>query len=133
MKVPSMLLMDTCALIWLVEDLNSLGSSAKSSIAGSPDSLHISAISALEISLLAAKKRIILPMEPFKWYSEAIKLHGITELPVTGEIAALSGKLPMIHKDPCDRIIIATAMLHKMKILTADDAFRKYEGVKVVW
>jgi PIN domain nuclease of toxin-antitoxin system len=128
-----MFLLDTCTLIWLVEDLSALGKNAKSTISENPDELYISAISALEITLLAAKKRIILPLAPFKWYSDAIRLHGIKELPVTGEIASCSGILPQIHKDPCDRIIIATAMLNRMKVLTADAVFREYGRVTVIW
>lgn len=128
-----MILLDTCALIWLVEDLSALGKAAKNAIAENPEELHISAITALEITLLSAKKRIILPSEPFKWYSDVLRLHGIRELPVTGEIASLSGKLPLIHKDPCDRIIIATAILNRMKVLTADEVFREYKAVTVIW
>ena len=128
-----MLLLDTCALIWLAEDLTALGKAARNAIAENPEDLHISAISALEITLLAAKRRIILPSEPFKWYSDAIRLHGIRELPVTGEIASLSGKLPLIHKDPCDRIIIATAVLNRIKVLTADEVFGEYKDVTVIW
>jgi PIN domain nuclease of toxin-antitoxin system len=128
-----MLLLDTCALIWLAGDLSSLGKNARKAIVENPEDLHVSAISALEISLLAAKKRIILPLEPYKWYSSAIRLHGIKELPVTGEIASLSGTLPPIHKDPCDRIIISTAILTRMKVLTADEVFRDYKHVTVIW
>lgn len=128
-----MILLDTCVLIWLVEDLTFLGKNARNAIAENPADLHISAISALEITLLSAKKRIILPSEPFKWYSDAIRLHGIKELAVNGEIAAESGKLPFIHRDPCDRIIIATAVLNRMKVLTADEVFGKYKNVTVIW
>ena len=128
-----MLLLDTCALIWLVEDLTALGKGARNAISENPEDLYISAITALEITLLSAKKRIILPSEPFKWYSDAVRLHGIRELPVTGEIASLSGKLPPVHKDPCDRIIIATAILNRMKVLTADEVFREYKDVAVIW
>ena len=53
-----MLLLDTCALIWLAEDLTALGKAARNAIAENPEELHISAISALEITLLATKKRI---------------------------------------------------------------------------
>ena len=70
-----MLLLDTCALIWLVEDLTALGKTARNAIAENPEDLHISAISALEITLLSAKKRIILPSEPFKWYSDLSLIH----------------------------------------------------------
>ncbi len=128
-----MLLLDTCALVWLVQDLSSLGEEAKTAISEDPENLHVSAISSLEITLLSEKKSIVLPTEPFKWYSDALRLHGIREVAVSGEIASLSGSLPPIHKDPCDRIIIATALTKRMRILTPDKMFRKYNGAKVVW
>lgn len=128
-----MLILDTCALIWLVDDLSKLTRKAERSIVDNGDELFVSAISALEISLLVSKGRIELPMEPFKWYGEALRLHGLREVAVDGEIASLSGNLPAIHKDPCDRIIIATAMIKKQTIITVDRVFKEYPGVKVVW
>ncbi len=128
-----MLLLDTCALIWLVEDLSALSGNAKKAILQNPDDIYVSAISALEISLLVEKKRLELPSEPFKWYSAAIRLHGLKEIAIDGEIAAMSGKLSPIHKDPCDRIVIATAMLKKLGIVTSDKIFREYKNIKVIW
>ena len=127
-----MVLLDTCALIWLVEDLDCLSAEAKATISQNGEDLHISAISALEISLLAVKKRILLPEDPFKWYSDALRLHGVREVAVNGAVAYESGKLPLIHKDPCDRIIIATAIKHKATVVTKDSVFRNYK-IHVVW
>ncbi len=129
----TVLILDTCALIWLVDDIGSIGEDAKRAIGQNPDDLHVSAISALEIALLAAKGRITLPEESSKWYSDALRLHGISEIPITGEIASLSGKLPPVHKDPCDRIIIATAVIKRMSVVTADKVFMKYKGMDVIW
>jgi len=128
-----MLLLDTCSLIWLVEDLSALSGNAKKAIRQNSDDIYVSAISALEISLLVVKKRLELPSQPFKWYSDALRLHGLKEITVDGQIAAISGNLPPVHKDPCDRIVIATAIVKKLDIVTADKIFMEYRHIKVIW
>ena len=62
-----------------------------------------------------------------------MEFHGITELPVTGEISLLSTGLPPIHNDPCDRIIIATGQVNQLKILTCDKLISQYTEADVIW
>ncbi|MCL6613596.1 MAG: hypothetical protein K6U03_03070 [Firmicutes bacterium] len=50
-----------------------------------------------------------------------------------GEIAARAVALPLLHNDPCDRFIIATAFQHQMAVVTGDPFFAQYEGVRVIW
>ncbi len=54
-------------------------------------------------------------MEAAEWHSEALDVHDVVEIPITGEIGLLSTSLPLIHKDPADCLIIATAKLRNWK------------------
>lgn len=98
-----------------------------------PGNLYISSISAFEIAIKTVKGKMELPLPPDEWFREAIRLHGIEEIPITSDIASKSALLPRFHNDPCDRIIIATAMLENMMIITKDENFSKYPDIRVVW
>ena len=128
-----MLLLDTHALIWLATDLNQLPEAAKTALRAHATSLYISAISALEVSLLTQCGKLDWGKDPHEMYERALEHHHVTEIPVIGEIAWGFGRLPVLHRDPFDRIIIATAREHGMTILTKDRMIPTYPGVKVVW
>jgi PIN domain nuclease of toxin-antitoxin system len=81
--------------------------------------LGISAISLWEIAMLSAKGRIALPLPVLPWLQEALSPEDMRLLPITPEIAALSGTLAM-HGDPADRLIAATALAHKCPLVTVD-------------
>lgn len=128
-----MLLLDTHALIWLATDLSQLTDVAKAAIRLNASELHVSAISALEISLLTKCGKLKWGKKPLSRFERALKHHCITEIPVGSEIAWESGQLPQIHRDPFDRIIIATAQVHGMTILTKDRTIPTYSKVKAIW
>lgn len=83
--------------------------------------LFISVISIWEIALLVRKKRLALPMSPARWTEEALKLTGLNLLAFTPEIAIESVDLPEpMHKDPADRILVASARVERMTLVTRD-------------
>jgi PIN domain nuclease of toxin-antitoxin system len=128
-----MLLLDTCALLWLVADQEMLSPKVKKEIEKNPQSLFVSAISAFEIAIKCRNGKLELPLPPMDWFSEALDYHRIQEMPVTGSIAIASVQLPPLHNDRCDRIIIATAHLNSMKIVTRDSLISAYKQAKVIW
>ena len=128
-----MILLDTCALLWLESEEDRFSDGAKEAIRDSSGELYASATSAFEIALKHALGKLVLPLPPDECYRRLLELHAIRELPISGEIASLAGTLPMIHSDPCDRFIIATALTNKMPIVTADRTIPRYPGVSVVW
>jgi PIN domain nuclease of toxin-antitoxin system len=127
-----MILLDTCAFLWLAAQQESLSSAAKKKIIANAGNIYVSSISAFEIGVKSKKNLLILPYEASEWYRDALGLHGLKSLSVTDEIAMLSSQLPEIHLDPADRIIVATAIHHHCTILTPDKHIRDYD-VKVVW
>ncbi|UCH95659.1 MAG: type II toxin-antitoxin system VapC family toxin [Candidatus Aminicenantes bacterium] len=128
-----MYLLDTCTLIWLVSQQTSLTEKVKAVLQNNAGNLYISSISAFEISIKHVKGKLELPLPPEEWFKEAIRLHGIEEIPITSDIACKSALLIRYHNDPCDRMIIATAILNNMIIITKDEIFSKYPDIEIVW
>ncbi|MEE9368758.1 MAG: type II toxin-antitoxin system VapC family toxin [Pontiella sp.] len=128
-----MLLLDTHALIWLATDLSQLTESAKSAIRFHSTELHVSAITALEISMLTSCGKLDWGKKPLSRFQRALEHHHMEEVPVDFDIAWDSARLPEIHRDPFDRIIIATAQKFGMTILTKDRTIPTYPKVKAVW
>lgn len=122
------MLLDTCALIWLAMGGGQLSAKARQMI-DEAAAVYVSSISAFEIAYASGRSRLDLPCDPERWYSEVLDKHSLTEVLLSGKIAIASTKLPMVHKDPCDRFIIATAQLEDLPIVTADRKFRKYNVV----
>jgi PIN domain nuclease of toxin-antitoxin system len=120
------MLLDTCALIWLAMGGGSLSEGAKKAIEEAA-AVYVSSISAFEIAYAAARGRLELPCDAESWYHAVLDKHSLTEIPLSGKIAISSTKLPMVHKDPCDRFIIATAQLENLPIVTGDRMFHKYD------
>ena len=113
-----MILLDTCALLWLTSDQEKFSAKAKETIKKNADALFVSSITAFEIAIKYRNGQLALKFPVLEWFSEALNFHGIKEVEVTGSIAISSVLLPQLHSDPCDRIIIATAQLNALKILT---------------
>ncbi len=131
-----MILLDTCALLWLVGDQEKLSLLATKNITNNAGNLYVSSISAFELSLKYEKGLLKLPFPPMKWFHEALLWHGLTEIAINSDIAIRSTLLPKIHQDPADRLIIATAMENQMAIITADKHIHSYNShvsLKIIW
>ena len=128
-----MILLDTCTLLWLVTSPEQLSERAQVIFSESEENRFFSAISSFEIGLKMRKRQIQLPTPFFSWIEKAKNKYLLQELVVNSEIAYFSTQLPLIHKDPSDRILIATAQIHKLTLLTPDPFIRQYPDVKVEW
>jgi PIN domain nuclease of toxin-antitoxin system len=128
-----MLLLDTCALLMLAGRREDIPDKAMKKLTAQADELFVSTISSFEIVLKNRLGKLILPMDAEEWYCKAVEGYAIEEIPVSSTIAMKSASLPFLHKDPCDRIIIATALEHRMPIITADQIIPQYTGIKVIW
>lgn len=128
-----MILLDTCTFLWLVTQQDNLSKKARHEISSHASGLFISSISAFELGVKVHKKLLELPLSPQKWLNKALHLHGLTELPIDSETALYATQLPPIHKDPADRLIIATAYRHHLTILTPDSHISAYPQAKTSW
>jgi PIN domain nuclease of toxin-antitoxin system len=127
------ILLDTHALVWLASDPKRLSPAARKAISAQASALHVSAVSAWEISLLVRNGRLTLPMKPDAYVEHAIRHLALIELPVTRESAQASVALPPIHNDPFDRILIAECLLRQVSLISADRVIAKYPGLRVIW
>jgi PIN domain nuclease of toxin-antitoxin system len=131
-----MILLDTCTLLWLAVDQAQLSAAARQALEANAEGIFISAITGFEIGTKLRRGALELKtrrgLSVREWYAEALEFHGIRELSVTGAIALESTLLPLHHRDPCDRIIVATAREESLRIVTPDPLIAAYD-VEVVW
>ena len=90
------------------------------------DELAVSSISCWEVQLLEQRGRIVLPIPSDQWITEALAPCGVKSIDINCEIARISAALPAHHKDPADRIIIASAMYHHARLASMDSVFPSY-------
>jgi PIN domain nuclease of toxin-antitoxin system len=128
-----MMLLDTCVLLWLAADTTAISARAVELIRNTPEGLFVSAISALEVGQRAAAGKLSLPRPVDAWFAAMVQWHGLHEIPVSGLIAARATLLPAIHRDPFDRLLIATAQEHRLKLLTPDATIAKYPNLDTLW
>ncbi len=123
------LLLDTHVLIWFAEGSESLSESSAQAIdrLRHEQGLAVSAINFWEVSMLHLRKRVSLSAPVRQWRDIVLDASGITETPLTGEIAIESVELPgEIHRDPADRMLIATARLNGWTLATRDPRILSY-------
>lgn len=112
------ILLDTHIWIWLVENPSRLGTQTAKELANTANELWLSPVSTWEVLTLHRKKRILLPTHPGDWLPQA--LAGIQRhAPLTHEIVLAAESL-LLHEDPADRFIAATAQVHDLTLVTAD-------------
>ena len=116
-----MILLDTHALIWVLEHTPRLGRRAArlANQALQNDTLWTSAVVFWELTLLAARKRIDLGSSP-EQFRLRVKGLGIQEASLTGEIALEAGRIATSIRDPADCFIAATAAIYHARLMTAD-------------
>ena len=132
-----MIVLDTHVLLWWVSGSDQLSATAEKAIKrtlATGNEVLVSAISAWEVSMLIEKGRLVLSMDVENWFDEVSQIDGLRFIPVDNEIGIKSTVLPgTFHKDPADRMIIATARKLALSLVTADEKIRSYEHVKTIW
>ena len=123
-------LLDTCALIWLGMGGGDLSEDARRRISVA-SALHYSSISAWEIARLQREGKIVILNTPDGFLSDLANQYGLSAIPPTDDIMIRAAQLPMHHRDPADRIIIATSFVHDLMIVTGDEKFAQY-GVRTI-
>lgn len=125
-----MYLMDVCALLWFLDDNGQLSEKAKD-IIGKSDDLYFSIASLWEIAI----KKTIRKLDIEESVTDIERIcddYGISILPIKTKYLERVQMLPMIHADPFDRLIMATALEEGMKLITHDSKIQQYD-VELVW
>ncbi len=121
------LLLDTHLLLWAANEPKRLPKAARSLIENSENEILFSAASLWEIAIKSGLGR-----EDFRVDARLLRRglldNGYTEVPITSEHAVSTDQLPMAHKDPFDRILVAQALVEGVTLLTNDKKLRSYPG-----
>jgi len=124
------LLLDTAVLIFAAEQPGRLSKRATSALVDPANTLELSTISLVEIAIKVSLGKLRFGSDDAR---DAIEDLGLRVLPFSAEHAFRLFTLPLHHRDPFDRQIIAQAMEEDIPVLTVDDKFGLYKGLKVVW
>jgi len=128
------IVLDTHAWLWWIRgDTIELPSAMREIIDNSSGFVALASVSCLEVAWLAKKGRISLPIPIDDFFVKAIDGSGLVLLPLTPSIAARSAFLPDIHRDPIDRVLIATALEHDAELVTRDGMISQYPDVRIRW
>ena len=124
-------LLDTHVLIWHFEGSPRLPSKIKEIIVNNKDHIFLCSVSLWEVAIKIGigKLKLRLPLEKIL---DLVKKGDYNVLPIKDEYLKRLVVLPSIHKDPFDRLIISTALVENLTIITADDHVRKYD-VPSMW
>jgi PIN domain nuclease of toxin-antitoxin system len=126
-------LLDTCALLWLADDPRRLSPAVRQLLAASTSSVHVSAVSALELGIKVARRKLRLPLPVSQWFPDLCHRNELHVVAIDAAIAAASTELPRIHADPFDRLLVATAIHYKLALATPDALIARYPNLKTIW
>lgn len=121
------LLLDTHLLLWAAGDSGQLSSKAQNLLGDPATELMFSTASIWEVVIKSALGRDDFRVDPQRFRNGLIQ-NGYSELEIRSEHALAVGSLPLIHKDPFDRILIAQAQVENVTLLTTDDKMARYSG-----
>ncbi len=128
------LLLDTCTLLWAISAPEQLSSKAKKLILDKAAQIFVSPMSCAEIACLVEKKRIKLNRHWKLWFRHYVEINQWNMIPVDLPIIEEAYSLPGdFHRDPVDRILVATARLFQATIITADNKITGYPHVNSDW
>ena len=123
-------LLDTCALLALAD--GDLPRGAARALRKAPEAF-VSVVSPWEVAIKAAGGKLRLMEPPARWFRGLAERYGLREVPLDAAIACAAAGLPLLHRDPIDRVIVALAQAHALTVLTSDENIRKYAGVNTLW
>jgi PIN domain nuclease of toxin-antitoxin system len=126
------LLLDTCTFLWVILGAEELTPRVRALVTDSANEVFLSAVSAWEIAVKHRLGRLRLPQPPERFVPAQRDAHGLAPLPLDEEAALHLTRLPLLHRDPFDRMLVCQALVHGLAILTPDPLINQYPA-RVVW
>lgn len=120
------ILLDTSTFLWWVTGSARVPKPTAELLRDPANRVVLSAASAWEVALKHGLGKLALPTAPEQWVLQQRSAHDIEALPITEADALHVGKLPRLHRDPFDRMLVAQAIVHGLDIATTDPAIRRY-------
>jgi PIN domain nuclease of toxin-antitoxin system len=121
------LLPDTHVLMWAAIEPRRLSISAAGMLRDGSNEVFFSTLSIWEVAIKRALKKKDFDLDA-RVFRRGLLASGYIELPISGEHAIAVESLPLIHKDPFDRLLIAQATVEELTLLTSDGEVAKYPG-----
>ena len=115
-------LLDTHVLLWWLDDSPELGPRCKELIADQRNQVYVSAATTWEISIKKALGKLEAPND----IDSIVEDEGFSKLPISLYHGQLAGSLPMLHRDPFDRMLIAQAQAEGLILMTSDNNIGLY-------
>ena len=128
-----MIVLDTHVWLWWAAKVEDALSPAASRAIESATEIGIPAVCCLEIAQHEKRGRLRLDRDIRAWFEQSLRAERVQLLPLTPEIAVASARLLRDHRDPFDRVIVATAITHRAPLVTKDDRIRRFQGVATIW
>jgi PIN domain nuclease of toxin-antitoxin system len=126
------ILLDTCTFLWVAVNAKDLSARARELFVDPSNNVYLSVASAWEIAVKSRLGKLQLP-EPVEQYIPALReRHGVESLPLDEEAALHEARLPPLHRDPFDRMLVSQGIVHGMVILTPDSQIQQYP-VRTTW
>jgi PIN domain nuclease of toxin-antitoxin system len=126
------LLLDTCTFLWALSGEPPLPARIAALVRDPDNRVFLSAASAWEIAIKYAAGKLLLPEDPAHFVPAMRAERGFTALAVDEESALHIVKLPLLHGDPFDRLLVSQAIVHGMTILTPDPIIARYPA-RTLW
>jgi PIN domain nuclease of toxin-antitoxin system len=132
-----LIVLDTHVLLWWASGEHTrLSAAAARAIASEQEGgrILVSSISAWELAMLVERGRVALSIDTEQWLALAANVESLQFVPVDNDIAVKSVNLPgEFHKDPADRIVVATARRFAAPLVTADEKILAYPHLRTIW
>lgn len=126
------LLLDTHAFLWLHTERRRLPGALAALLIDPAHDLHLSVASAWEIGIKHSAGKLPMPERPAVWLGSRLPASGVRALAITLEHALRAADLPLHHRDPFDRLLVAQARTDGLTLVTADPKLSAYD-VPILW
>lgn len=125
-------LLDTCTFLWIISGTKELSTRATLAYTDPANEVFLSAVSVWELSVKHALGKFPLPTALDRFVVEQRERHGMASLPLEERAVLHLHKLPALHRDPFDRMLICQALEHDCILLTPDPLIAQYP-VRTDW
>ena len=125
-------LLDSHAFLWWGTDDERLSSAARAAIVAGASELYVSVASIWELAIKTQKGDLVLPAEVGAFVDERLQRNRWISLSIDSRHVIRAAALPMIHRDPFDRMLVAQSQIEDLPIITTDAAITRYD-VETIW
>ncbi len=125
-------LLDTNVWLWSLWEPQRIARTTREKIADLSNMVFLSAVTSWEIAIKTATGKLRLPEPPISYVPRRMAEQGLRPLPVSHPHALAVFALPLHHRDPFDRLLVAQAKLENLVLVTADRILEKYP-VQTLW